>query len=155
MNLFKDYIKRENPFIIAYPEDYQVRVEASRPQLVIIFSPTEKGETNQQYTTHLPHYNGSKIPQIKSYYKGNYWARVILKDNSHIIINGRSQTEAVNVVKYLLQNVDPKYRVDFNQIKTGEYLDKPFKVLKMKPRRADFYSQGKLQPHPDWQYYFK
>ena len=155
IQLFKDYIESTNKYVIAYPESYQLRAEVGRPQLAIIFSPTEKQYRNQQYVTHLPHYNGNRIPNIKSYYKGNFWAKVVLKDNSHIVVNGRTKTEAVNVVKHFLRSVNPKYSINSNFIKTGEYLGKPFKVMKMKPRRADFYSKGKLQPSPDWQYYFE
>lgn len=154
MQFFRNFIDYEKQNYIAYPEQYQLRIEASRPQLVIIFSPTERKRKNDQYATHLPHYSGGRKPNIQSYYKGNFWARAVLKDNSKIVINGRTKTEAVNVVKAFMREVNPKYRVPVTRINTGEYLGNPFEVLEMKPRRADYYSQGQLKPYPDWQHYF-
>lgn len=141
-------------WIISYPEDYRVKIDKTRPQLVVIFKPTKRGKTNKQYPIHIPHYYKGKKPNIKAYYKGNFWAKAVLKDNSHIIVNGRSKTEAVNVVKQFLTQTNKKYRVGLDEIKTGEYLNKPFEVLKMIPHRADFYSQGKIKGYPDWQHYF-
>ena len=155
MQFFANYLDNKTQFFNTFPEDYQVKVQVDRPQLVIVFQPTKKGKTNKQYPIHLPHYVGGRVPPIKKYYKGNFWARVILKDNSNIIINGRTKTEAVSVVKNFLRLVDTKYRVSSDKIVTGEYFGRPFEVLEMKPRRADFYSKGKLQSYPDWQYYFK
>ena len=138
---------------ITYPEDYQVRKEIGRPQLVVIFVPTKEGLTNKQYPITIPHYKGDKKPKIKQYYKGKNWARLILKDNSHLRINARSKAEAISMIKHLLNYVEPKYRTDTKEIITGHYETDRFKVLKMRPYRADYYPQGKQTKYSTWQYY--
>lgn len=140
--------------ITAYPEDFQVRAEVSRPQLVIIFKPKEKKTDNWQYNLSIPHYAGSRTLKFKKYTKGNFWARAILKDNSHIRVNARTQTEAVTLTKKLLRLVDKKYRVGLDNIKTGEYINKPFRIVDVYPYRADYFPRGKLSPYPKWQHYF-
>lgn len=140
--------------VVAIPEEYQVKAETNRPQLVIIYRPSDKKLKYQHYPLTIPHYSGSKTPKFRSYNKGNHWARIILKDNSYIVVNGRTELEAINVVKNFLRTVDKKYRVDSNQIKTGRYISKRFKELKMLPFRADFFAQGKRQGQPNWRHYF-
>lgn len=137
-----------------YPEDYQVRPEVSRPQLIVIFKPIKKSISNDQYSISIPHYNGNRTPNIKGYTKGNFWARAVLKDNSHIIVNARSRTESITLIKKLLRLTNPKLRTSLDAIKIGEYVHRPFKVIRVSPVRADYFPKGKLSPYPKWQHFF-
>jgi hypothetical protein len=154
MLAYQAYIKKYGDLtaVASIPEDWQLKVEAQRPQLVVVFRPTSKKEKSGYYSFVIPHYNGDKTPSIKSFTKGNYWARIILKDNSKIVINANTENNAVEMAKSFLKYVEAKYKT--NNIRTGEYLDNPFKVLSLKPWRADYYPNGKKNNYPKWQHYF-
>ena len=155
MQFFNNYMNTKSAQVInAYPEDYQLRAEVDRPQLLIIFKPTRKDISNQQYVTTIPHYSGDRTPNIQPYYKGNHWARIKLKDNSHIRVNARTKSEATSTIRKYIQLVDIKYKPSEDTLTTGEYASNPFIEARLVPYRADYYSRGKKGAYPDWQYNF-
>lgn len=151
---FQMYIRKLKGIdaVATVPEDYEIKAQSKRPQLVIIFRPTSNAIKSGNYSFVIPHYNGNKTPTIKPYDKGNYWARLILKDNSYLRINGKTETEALNYLKSLKKFINKKYLTD--DITTGVYHAKPFKEIKLKPIRADFYPKGKEEMFPLWRHYF-
>jgi hypothetical protein len=156
MLAYQVYIKKLDGIsaIASVPEDWKLKPGASRPQLAVIFKPKFKKDGDGHYPIYIPHYDGSRTPKIKPYSKGNHWARVICKDNSQIVINGKTEAEAIKVIKDLIPMVEAKYRPKQTEIKTGSYVGKIYKEIEMQPIRADFYKLGKTQTYPTWQHYF-
>lgn len=153
MTYFANYLERDN--VVALPDGWQIKKGQDIPQLAIIFRPVDKKNKSGDYTIHVPHHNGSKNVKALTYSKGNHWARWILKDNSHIVVNGKTEAEALRVIEALEKNVEPKFRSPKDQwLVTGTYTGKPFKEIKVTPLRADFYKTGKAQIAPDWRSYF-
>lgn len=154
MQYFQMYIRKLKGMdaVATVPENYDIKAQSKRPQLVVIFRPTSNTIKSGNYPIVIPHYSGNKTPSIKPYDKGNYWARLVLKDNSHLIINGKTETESLNYLKSLKKFIDKKYLTD--DITTGIYHGKPFKEIKLKPTRADFYPKGKEEMFPLWRHYF-
>ncbi len=153
MHYFQIYVRKLKGVeaVATVPEDYDIRVESKRPQLVIIYRATSKTNKSGNYSLVIPHYSGDRTPKIKPYTKGNHWAILVLKDNSKLVINGQSETESLNYLRDLKKFIDKKYLT--NKIKTGVYPNKPFKELTVKPIRADFYPKGKEEMFPLWRHY--
>ncbi len=145
--------------ISSMPFQWQMLPEFDRPQLAVIFRVQERKNKSGNYTLHIPHYNGNRQPEIPEYTKGNWWARVILKDNSKLTVYAQTKTEAERVIDKLTHYIDRKYLVEHSKPSFGYMEHKPFKEIKVKPHRADFYSQGKKDSSGkrndiSWRYYF-
>ena len=149
--LLQDSIKNIDPELITL-EDYALRPDAGIPRLAIIFRPENKEIKSGNYVINIPHYGGKEAPIIPSYKKGNSWARIILKDNSQMVINADSKSVAKFVLQKLLGYVNPAMKTD--NWKYGEHPKKPYKVFRVVPYRADYYEKGKLQQLPTWRHYF-
>lgn len=141
--------------IATLPDGWQIKKGQNIPQLAIIFRPVDKSNKSGNYTLHIPHYNGSKNPKITSYYKGDYWARWILKDNSQIVVNAKTKAEALKTIKKLEKQVALKFQTkETPWLTTGKVSDGTYKEIKVKPIRADYYPEGKENNLPLWRYYF-
>lgn len=164
------------------PEKWDVKVGRDRPQLVVSFAqklPNGKlGRT--RWEMQIPHYKYGqqdqktlKKPDIPTYNRGPFWGRLILKDNSRLVVNAESIEEAKRVLKLLKKEVDPKQldrMIDPNwepdpkkpnakpklidrEPVFGERIDIAYKK-NVVPVRAEYYSKGQLQVKPDWIYRF-
>ena len=89
---FSNYLNQE--LLASYPDGWQIKKGQNIPQLAIIYRDTDKKSNSGNYTTYIPHFNETKNINIPSYNKGDYWARWILKDNSQIVINAKTENEA-------------------------------------------------------------
>lgn len=152
MLYFSNYL--EDDKIVSYPEGWEMRKGKNIPQLAIIFRDTNKNSISGNYTVHIPHYNGDKKPKLPTYNKGDYWARWILKDNSQMLVNGKTEAEALRVVNILEKQVDTKFRTDkVPWLKVGHYTTGTIKQIKVAPIRADYYPTGKENNYPKWRHY--
>ncbi len=141
--------------VTSYPDGWQIRKGQDIPQLAIIFRPVDKDNKSGNYTLHIPHYNGSKNPKVDSYYKGDYWARWILKDNSQIVVNAKTKAEALKTIKKLEKQVISKFQTpELPWLTTGKVTKGTYKEIQVKPIRADYYPKGKAESIPLWRHYF-
>ena len=140
--------------VLAVPDKWEFEREKFRTQLIVVFRPSDPKNKSGNYSLSIPHYNGNKKPNIPSYKKGNHQAKVILKDNSKIVVNAATKAIAESVLKKLLKYVKSEYRTD--RISTGEIKSKIYKEVAVKPYRADYYQQGKENAigGADWRIYF-
>ena len=134
------------------PEGWELKAGQNIPQLAIVYRPTNKKNRSGNYVTHIPHYKGNKSPKFTDYTKGNYWGRLVLKDNSQIRVNASTEAQAKLIINQLKKYVDPKFRTD--NLKFGSYGRKIYKEIAVKPVRADYYEHGKEQSYPTWQKFF-
>ena len=152
MVFFRLYLSRINSDAVAATAEFWDLIPGNDvPQLAIIFRNTDKKSKSGDYCLHIPHYNGSKNPTIPSYTRGNYWTRLILKDNSRIICYANSEREADRQVNALAKYVDPKYKT--RKPTKGRLQDNTFAENKAIPVRADYYEKGK-NGGVTWRHYF-
>lgn len=150
---FSNYLNAEN--VTSYPEGWLLKKGQDIPQLAIIYRDTDKKTRSGNYTLYIPHYNGDKTPNIPAYSKGDYWARWILKDNSQLLVNGKTEAEAIRVINKLESYVDRKFNTkEITGLKVGRYIRGTVKEIKVAPLRADYYSEGKENAVPKWRHYF-
>jgi hypothetical protein len=141
--------------IASVPEWWQVRIEADRPQLIIQFGPdlgNGKIDRQSRWSLSLPHYYKPKDfkPNIPGYTKGSKEAILTLKDNSKLIVNAVTVTEAKRVIKALKLYINPKYLPGRITTGTREYGEDELKELKVAPTKADFFATGLRNMEPDW-----
>jgi hypothetical protein len=137
--------------IATLPDWWTTRIGADRPQAVVYYREWD-GNKFGKYTHSLsiPHYSKPKgykpnLPQIK---KGGYSAVLKLKDNSQIVVNCESITEAKRVINSLRPLVGTFAKG--SRVKYGEYGDGSLKKVTTKAVRLDFYSKGQENSTPDW-----
>lgn len=153
MTYFTNYLDRD--FTATYPEGWQTKKGQNIPQLVIVYRNTDPKSKSGDYPLYIPHYNGNRNPKVPSYYKGDHWARWILKDNSRIIVNAKTEAEALRVIRKLEKYVDRKFQTkETPWLTTGEAAKGTYKEIRVAPIRADYYPQGKHQSLPQWREYF-
>jgi hypothetical protein len=153
LTYFRDYISQlEGGAIATLPDRWSIKPINDIPELVIIFRDTSKKSRTGNYTLHIPHYNGNKNPIVTSYDKGNYHGSLILKDNSRLEVNAKSDFEAKKVLNQLKKYVEPKYLNDEFHIVPRK--GKKLKEFTAKPIRADYYPTGYGDTVPKWRHYF-
>ena len=149
---FSNYLNQE--LLASYPDGWQIKKGQNIPQLAIIYRDTNPQSNSGNYTTYIPHFNGNKNINIPSYNKGDCWARWILKDNSQIVINARTENEALRVIKKLEKYVEKKYQTPEQPwLTTGKLATGTHKKIKVTPIRADYYPEGKENSSPKWRKY--
>jgi hypothetical protein len=122
-----------------------------RAQLAIAFRPEKRrrikfGRYDPNTQCHIPHYNGTQNPKIPSYTVGIYSCRVTLTDQSTILINGDSETEAQRVVDALLKYVEPKFiPKEIHYVHTKRKGIK-LEAQRVRPFRADYYPPASQTP---------
>ena len=153
MTYFSNYLAKD--LSATYPEGWQVKKGQNIPQLVIVYRSTEPKNKSGDYPLYIPHYNGSRSPNIPAYSKGDHWARWILKDNSRIIVNAKTEAEALRVIRRLEKYVERKFQtLETPWLTTGEAAKGTYKKIKVAPIRADYYPEGKQNGLPQWRTYF-
>jgi hypothetical protein len=136
------------------PMYWSTKVERGlRPQLAIAFRPDKRrrfsfGKYDNNLQLHIPHYNGSQSPKIPSYVVGQHSAKIILKDQSSILVHAESEAEAIRVVEALLHYVDPLYVPKNLVISTTKRKGAALKLSgqKVRPFKADFYPPATQTP---------
>jgi len=138
--------------VATQPERWVIKPGADVPHLIVVFRPTEKTRNRTgNYSLSIPHYNGHRNPKIPFYRKGQWCGTLTLKDNTKLIVNAYSKSEAERVIKVLSRYVEHKYlTTDLEVIpRSGPLLSK----IRVKPIRADFYPDGRLDTRPKWRDY--
>jgi hypothetical protein len=126
---------------------WSVKVERGlRQQLAIAFRPDKRkrysfGKYDRNILLHIPHYNGDPNPKIPSYTVGQSSAKIILTDQSSILVHAKTEEEAVSMVKALLAYVEPKFVPKDYVINIGKRKGKAIQGNDEVYRafRADFY----------------
>lgn len=138
----------------SYPDDWQIKKGQDIPQLAIIYRPADKKNESGNYTIHLPHFNGNRNFKAPAYFKGNYRAKWVLKDNSHIIVNAKTSAEALRVIRQLEKYVDRKYQTkETPWLTVAPMGNTTYKQIKVNPHRADYYPHGKEGNIAQWRIY--
>jgi hypothetical protein len=151
MIYFQLYIKGIEA-VSTIPEIDSVKVGNNRPQLVIAFRHKDKKNKQGYSQLKIPHYSGDRTPSIPSYTKGDFWTRIIYKDNSKVWIYGKTQAEAVKMPKKLDKYVDSKQKP--GKLTTGKLEENTNEKLTVYPVRADFYAKGTESKLIKWRHYF-
>jgi hypothetical protein len=136
------------------PMYWSVKVERGlRTQLAIAFRPEKRrrhrfGKYDRNLQLHIPHYNGDQHPKIPSYTVGQHTAKIILKDQSSLLVHAETEEEAVKVVEALLHYVEaayiPKNRIIITSKRSGKALS--LAGQRVRPFRADYYPAATQTP---------
>lgn len=137
---FRDQVQRvhENTALATVPESWDRRAGADIPQLIVVFRPPGK---KSSYQLSIPHYDGSKQPQIPDYRKGSWRGELILKDNSRLVVNAFSEQEAFRVIRALQKYINKKMIGD-RKPTARPIRGEGFKEDKVVPVFADYYPEG-------------
>ena len=150
--------KRACDTIAAVPEWWQVRIGADRPQMVIQFGEVMEDDKigPAKWPITIPHYHWSEgtVPAIPSYTKGSWEGILTLKDNSKLIVNAISQSEAFAVISSLEIHIDPSMLQD-SFIKVGERRGQPLQEIQVTPVVGKFFATGQKDLEPSWTVSFR
>lgn len=153
LTYFREYISEwKGDALATLPERWNIKPTNDIPELVIIFRDKNKKSKSGNYSLHIPHYNGNKNPNITSYDKGNWRGCLILKDNSRLEVNAKSESEAKQVINQLKKYVETKYLTD--DLHVSPRKGKQIKEITVRPIRADYYPTGYGDLNPNWRHYF-
>jgi hypothetical protein len=129
------------------PMYWSVKIERGlRQQLAIAFRPDKRkrysfGKYDRNLVLHIPHYNGDPRPNIPSYTVGQISAKIILTDQSSILIHAKTEAEAVSMAEALLKYVEPTFIPKEHVVhigkRTGNAIQGSGEVYRA--FRADFY----------------
>jgi hypothetical protein len=138
----------------AVPDWWQIRPEAGRPQLVIQFGEDlGNGKVGSpMYAITIPHYKGNKpkTSPVPGYKKGSWEEILTLNDNSKVIVNAYSQSEARKIINACQQIISPEYLTN-SYLKGGTIRKgKALKEITVIPKMAKFFSTGQQNTIPDW-----
>lgn len=136
---------------VTFPDSWAGKVPDERPQAMVYYREWNGSKWgNYAHSVSIPHYSKPKgfkpsLPIIK---KGSFFGILKFKDNSQIIVNCESITEAKRVINALKQfsGIQAKGA----RAKFGEYGDGDLKRVTTKAVRLDFYSKGRANALPDW-----
>lgn len=152
------YLSDRIDAVAAVPEWWQLRPEAKRPQLVILYKEQSDTKAGRDlYPLTIPHYEGSTPPghsPIPAYRKGQQEGILTLSDNSKVIVNAYSEAEAHKVLTAAKKCIKPKY-LKGSHIKIGERKGQKLKQIQVSPHKAKFFPTGQQDLSPKWVAKFK
>lgn len=137
--------------IASVPDSWQLKKLSHTPQLIIIYRKNKKSRTGN-YELAIPHYDGTPRPVAPTYKKGNKSGILTLKDNSKLVVNAYTDSEAERVVNHLKKYIDRRYLT--NDFRITERRGKTIEKDEYKPIRADYYPRGDEDTYPKWQHFY-
>lgn len=136
------------------PMYWPIKIDRSlKKQLAIAFRPVQRrkfkfGKYDRNLQLHIPHYNGDQNPKIPGYTVGQYSAKVILTDQTSILVHANSEDEAEKVTRALLHYVEasfiPKDLVIHHSKRSGKALS--LSGQQVRAFRADYYPAATQTP---------
>lgn len=144
----------ENDNFAVVPEWWQLRPEADRPQLIVQCAEKNADGTlgSAKYVVTIPHYRYSTPHPYAPFYrlnKGSFQGITTLKDNSKIIIYGRTALHTRQVLSALDSEIDSDYRLPFNP-KVGPIGNPNFKEVTVYPKYGKYFADGGRKAVPTW-----
>jgi len=164
MQYFSQYLAGiKSDTVPVIPDSWQVRVGSKRPQLIVIFKPKNSSypDKDSRWSLSIPHFDfttankESQLQKIPDYEKGKHQGVFTLKDNSKIIVYAKSNTEARQFIKSIVNNGLVKREqlyestIEDDDIKVGEAKG-TFQELEVTPTFAKYFSTGQKNLKPDW-----
>lgn len=138
--------------IAAVPDHWQLRPEAQRPQLVVLFAEKKaNGKLGKAvYAVNIPHYEHSKAPTtspLPGYKKGQWEGILTLSDNSKVVVNAFSEFEAKKVLNAAEKAIGSDY-LKGSQTKIGKRKGIDLKEIEVVPVKAKFFPTGRKDLSP-------
>ena len=138
--------------IAILPEHHQIRTGSNIPQASILWRglKADGSFTNDFRASTIPHYNKDKKPVLQNHTKGSHYARIILKDNSRIVVYAESQSTAERVAREQLKYVDASFIPSPIKVSLGERKGEELAKITVKAVRVSYFSKGLKDTQPDW-----
>ena len=158
MQFFEQYIRVYEVISPVIPEWWQIRKEAHRPQLIVVFKRKkdlkDKSKLYSRWSLSLPHFvdNPDKVKHLTGYKKGNTQGILTFKDNSKLIIYGRNQAEVERTIKnWVSLNIfDEKYLDKKDAKPKLGKINKELEKTEVIPILAKYYPDGNQKKTPKW-----
>jgi len=108
------------------------------------------------YQTSIPHPKPEKptAPFITQYQKGSWEGKIVLADNSKIIVNAVSMAEAQRYLDAVKTWIQPD-KLANAQPRFGQRGGPALLEINVVPVKAAYYSQGRHGQKPDWVQQFR
>jgi hypothetical protein len=151
-----DRVKCDQDVSAVFPDWWQVRVGADRPQLVVLYGEVDsQGHlSSSRWSLHVPWFDPRFRHQLKKllpkYSKGNWQGMITLRDNSKIIVYGSTQSQAEITVKSLSKLCLSHQLPSPLTVKIGQTKGPNFKQVKVAPVRASYFPTGQQDNRPEW-----
>jgi hypothetical protein len=144
----------ENDNFAVVPEWWQLRPEADRPQLIVQCAEKNADDSlgSAKYVVTIPHYQHTipyNLPPFSNLEKGSYQGVLTLKDNSKVIIYGKTIQETRNVLYNIYSEIDTNYRNGFYP-KVGPIGNPNFKEITVYPKYGKYFATGVAKTVPTW-----
>jgi hypothetical protein len=152
-------------FFIFYLVDGRLWVQAStpmwwslkkatfKPQLAIQYRPVgdrprfSYGKYADNAELHIPHYNGDPNPLLPRYTIGRHSAKYMLNDGTYILINAKTDEEAIAVViqhaSYTKEDKRPEGTIEENLTVTKRKRKPTMDGIKIEPFKAEHFTGTK------------
>jgi hypothetical protein len=152
---------------IVFPENYQIRLGSDIPQAVLLWrevksddgaaaNTDENGKIlwgTKRSVTNIPHCTLTKesdFPTLSPHKKGQYYARLTLKDNSNSWIYAETAEKASEMMAEIVELIDPEKVGDTPLITVGERRGKKLDDYLAYPYKIEYYAKGQQQGVWDW-----
>jgi hypothetical protein len=153
--------------VIHFPENYQIRLGSDVPQAILVWREvkTDDGSTAKtdddgkiiwgikRSQTNIPHCNltkDSNFPDLSPHKKGQYYARLTLKDNSNSWVYAETAEKASEIMEEIIGLINPEKVDEKPLITVGERRGKALGDYLAYPYKIEYYSKGQQQGAWDW-----
>jgi hypothetical protein len=135
------------------PMWWALKKETFKPQLAVQYRPVGDRQrfSFANYAgnpeLHIPHYNGESNPHLPSYTIGKHSAKYILNDGTYILINAKTEEEAIAVVlqhaSYTKPDKRPPGSIEDNLTTTKRKRVPRMNGIKIEPFKAEYFTGTK------------
>jgi hypothetical protein len=144
----------ENDNFAVVPEWWQLRPEADRPQLIVQCAEKNADGSlgSAKYVVTIPHYRYTSptfFAPFSRLEKGSYQGVLTLKDNSKVIIYGKSIAHTRSVLLQIYSEIDSNYKLPFNP-QVGPIGNPDFKEITVYPKYGKYFPTGARKTVPQW-----
>ncbi len=138
--------------IAILPEHHQIKTGGNIPQLAILWREVKTdGSMGHKFrASTIPHYVGTRKPVLSNYKKGSCYARIILRDNSKIIVYADTQRIAETIAREQLNYVDERLKPSPVKVSLGERKGESLETITVKAVRISYFPNGQKNTQPEW-----
>jgi hypothetical protein len=142
------------PVPVPVVPDWLPQKVSNVPKLVVLFAEEKNGKKQSaKYEITIPHWiksqSDTKAGDFTSYTKGQSQCIYEMKDGSRITVNADGDSLAENIVRMLLNGVDPAYK-NGDVPPAGKRRGRPLAKIDLFPVEARFYDKNTDEIKPIW-----
>ena len=146
--------------VAAIPDWWQLRLGSNRPQLLVLYARKFGDGTwdKAKYVLSIPHWSKpkvlTKIEDFPVYDKGDFQGTRVFADNSKLIVNAVSASEALRVLDKICESLSPAI-VNESDTSVADRRGNALRKIKVFPRMARYFASGQKNLEPTWSVDFR